>query len=85
MDSSQQEKGFYFLKKQYKTPTGKLNKNNPFGAREIYVLENAKEIRLYELYNSGTFYTFYLPIYEVISKSGDSFLYYYNGKIEIIG
>lgn len=86
LDRNQVKKGLDFLKNQYKTPTGKLRTNNPFGTREIFVLENADDIVLKDLYDAGNmFSTFYLPVYQVQSKGGDSFDYYYNGKVQIIG
>ena len=82
----QQDKGYEFLLGQWKSPTGKERKNNPFGYREQAILENYKEIKLSSLYNAGNAYTnFYLPLYTVYSKDGMGFEYYYNGEINITG
>lgn len=42
---------------------------------------------LYDLYDAGNmFRSFYIPVYEVVSKTGDNFIYHTNGgKLNIIG
>ena len=86
LTDSQNKKGKDFLLDQWKTPTGKERTNNPFGFRETSVLENFKEIRLVDFYNTSRAgqMNYYLPVYSV--ESDDSaFEYYYDGKINIIG
>jgi hypothetical protein len=82
----QGQKGYDFLLGQWKTPTGTERKNNPFGAREEYVLENFSHIVLKSLYNAGNCYhDYYMPLYEVVAKDESTFEYYYNGKVNIVG
>jgi len=79
-------KGYYFLLSQWKTPAGIERKNNPFGYREERILANFSTIELKSLYNNGNaHHDNYLPLYEVSSKDGDSFEYYYDGEINIVG
>lgn len=80
----QSAKGFAWLWNLYKTPLRKERKHNPFGYREMDILENYKGERF-------TFRGFYdtgnrrfqnlLPIYEI----GGMEYYVYNGEINIIG
>lgn len=82
----QSEKGHEFLLSKWQTPRGIERKNNPFGYREQEILKNFDRIELESLYNNGNAYIDnYLPLYEVISKDGSSFEYYYDGKINIVG
>lgn len=82
----QSEKGHEFLLSKWKTPTGAERKNNPFRYREQEILKNFGRIELKSLYNAGnTYIDNYLPLYEVISKDGGSFEYYYNGNVNIVG
>lgn len=83
----QNKKGYEFLMKQWKTGTGKEAKNNPFGYREQNILENFDRFTYCENYDSSRYgqNPFYLPVYRCYSKNGNSFEYYYNGKVNIIG
>jgi len=88
LTKDQQKKGIDWLISQYKTPAGKLKANTPFGYREVHVLENWDEVTLKDLYDSSRFgmNPYYLPLFEVSTKTGDSFEYYVNGgKINIVG
>jgi len=85
--SDQTQKGLNWLKNLYKSPAGKERKNNPFGYREIEVLEDEKA----HFYFNG-FYNismnrnrFFVPIY-ILCGAGTSFEYYVNSDgIQIIG
>lgn len=86
ISAQQTRKGLDFLLNQWKTPTGKERTQNPFGYREQNILENFSHFTLSGFYNAGNAYhDFYLPLYTVYSKSGNSFEYYYNGKVNVIG
>lgn len=82
LSDDQIAKGVKWLKNLYKTPAGKERKNNPFGAREINVLEGDNiKIDFCGLYDAGTYgFINYQPIYCVYSSNG-SFEYvpYCNG------
>ena len=81
----QGEKGINFLRNQYVTPKGKTRKNNPFGYREIEVLNSYKYFTFDGFYDAGNGYrSYYLPIYTCCGTEG-CFQYYYNGEINIIG
>lgn len=51
----QSAKGFAWLMNLYKTPTGKERKNNPFGYREMNILDNYKgeRFQFVGFYNNG--------------------------------
>lgn len=87
LDASQIQKGLVFLLNQWKTPTGQERKNNPFGYREQAILEDFRDLTLHGFYDASKYgqMSWYLPIYSCNSKSGNSFEYYYNGKVNIIG
>lgn len=82
----QTEKGIKFLLNLYKTPTGKIMKNNPFSDHQAKVLETFVEFAFvgFCLKING-FVSHYSPIYLVCGSDGD-FEYYYdlwNGTINI--
>jgi len=86
LSDTQQQKGIEFLMNQWKSPRGTERKNNPFGYREQEILENVDRLVLHSLYNAGNAYhDNYLPLYLCYSKDGDSFEYYYDGKVQIVG
>lgn len=79
----QSEKGFKWLYNLYKTPTGKERKNNPFGCREMDILDNYNGERLtfVGFYNAGNrYYSLHVPIYEL-----NGMVYYYDGELHIVG
>lgn len=82
LNDEQTAKGIKWLRNLYKTPAGKERKNNPFGAREISVLEGENiKIDLCGLYDTGSYgCRNYMPNYCVYSENG-SFEYvpYCNG------
>lgn len=82
LSDDQTAKGIKWLRNLYKTPAGKERKNNPFGAREISVLEGENiKIDLCGLYDRGCYgRRNYTPNYCVYSENG-SFEYvpYCNG------
>lgn len=86
LTEAQNKKGYDFLMKQRFTPTGKERLNNPFGYREQAILDNFSHFELKDWYNAGNAYMdYYLPLYECVSLDGNSFEYYYNGKVNIVG
>ena len=79
-------KGIEFLLNLYKTPTGKIMKNNPFSDHQAKVLETFVEFAFvgFCLKING-FVSHHFPIYLVRGSDGD-FEYYYdlgNGTINI--
>nr|DAG23115.1 MAG TPA: hypothetical protein [Caudoviricetes sp.] len=82
LNDEQMAKAIKWLRNLYKTPAGKERKNNPFGAREISVLEGENiKIALCGLYDTGSYgCSNYMPNYCVYSEKG-SFEYvpYCNG------
>jgi hypothetical protein len=73
----QAAKGYEWLLSKWKTPKGAERKHNPFGFRETSVLENFKGFRLVDFKDiSTTEMPFYVPVYEVESHDGNSFIYY---------
>lgn len=82
LSDDQTAKGINWLRNLYKTPTGKIRKSNPFGAREISVLESENiKIDLCGFYDAGRYgCQNYIPNYCVYSES-ESFEYvpYCNG------
>lgn len=87
LSPEQNKKGYDFLMGQWKTEKGKERVNNPFGYREQNILENFDRFTYCENYDSSRYgqNPFYLPVYRCYSKDGDSFEYYYDGKVNIIG
>lgn len=88
----QNEKGYNWLMDQWKTKSGAERKNNPFGYREQDALENFKEIRLIDFYDTANYYKteegfhFYVPYYRVLSKDGRGFEYeVHGGQVNILG
>jgi len=83
---SQTVKGLDWLKDQYQTPKGIERKNNPFGYREIEVLEDPEAHCYFRgFYSPSRYNNYFIPVY-LLCGAGTSFEYYVNGgKIEIIG
>ena len=82
VSEEQKEKGLKWLRNLYVSPTGKIRKNNPFGWREITILEcsNDKlEAYLTGFFSIGNFYKSYIPIYKY-TYGKNSFAYYVFGK-----
>lgn len=81
----QDKKGIEFLMNLWKSPTGKERKNSPFGYREEAILEGFTHFTLKGFYDARNYQrSYYLPLYEC-HGNGNSFEYYYNGKVNIIG
>jgi hypothetical protein len=83
VSNEQKEKGLKWLRNLYISPTGKIRKNNPFGWREITILEcsNDKlEAYLVGFFNIGNFYKLYIPMYRY-TDGKNSFAYYVTGKV----
>ena len=67
----QAAKGFNWLWNLYKSPIGKIRKNNPFCEYEIKKLENIMKEGLYQFqlvgfYNIGNYNSFYIPVYGLV-------------------
>lgn len=80
----QSAKGFAWLMDLYKTPTGKERKNNPFGYREMNILDNYKgeRFQFVGFHNEGyRWHDYYFPIYSLCGMK-----YYVNseGGIQIV-
>ena len=74
------EKGFNWLWNQYKTPFGKVRKNNPFGTWEISALEDFAGFELVDFIDAGNgFVRWFVPVYRVKSHLSGEFDYYMNG------
>ena len=80
------QQGINWLINLMKTPNGRERKNNPFGYREMNVVNNIEGINLIGSYNAGNkYFDFFVPLYEV-EGGDDAFQYYFaNGKINIVG
>lgn len=79
----QSAKGIAWLRNLYKTPTGKERKNNPFGYREIDIIDNyaGENFTFRGFYDAGRYgFHNYIPVYEVGGME-----YYNYGGIQIIG
>lgn len=81
----QSAKCFAWLMNLYKTPTGKERKDNPFGYREMNILDNYKgeRFQFVGFHNDGyRWHDYYLPIYSLCGMK-----YYVNseGSIKIVG
>lgn len=83
----QTKKGLDWLDDKRRTPTGKERLNNPFGQREEAILDNFDHFELKEFFDSGNqFVSFKIPLWEVVSKDGQSFEYHsQGGKVNITG
>lgn len=86
----QAQKGFDWLMNLYKTPTGAIRKNNPFGNREMDALDSGLKAFSYDgHFDAGDAYvSWYAPIYTFYGNNGLTFQYYYylgGGVINIIG
>ena len=81
----QTEKGFNWLWNLYKSPTGKIRKNNPFGNWEISALEDFAGFELVDFVDTGNgFVSWFVPVYRVKSHLSGEFDYYMeNGQIVI--
>ena len=79
----QSAKGFAWLKNLYKTPRGVERKNNPFGYREIDIIDNyaGENFTFKGFYDAGRYgFHNYVPVYELGGME-----YYVAGQIQIIG
>lgn len=67
-------KGLAWLKNKYKSPTGKVRKQNPFSAYDIEALEDFQHFALAGFENvSRNYCAFYVPIYRVQASCGKFF------------
>lgn len=87
LTDEQSQKGFEWLHNLWLTPIGAERKNNPFGYREQEALKDFDCCMLSGYWDAGnSYHSFYVPIYDVYSKTGYGFQYYVSGgQIHIIG
>lgn len=83
--NEQSEKGYKWLKNLYKTPRGVERKSNPFGYREMNILDtwdiDTDRATFQGLYDAGHYGLHnYVPVYEFGGME-----YYVCGGIQIIG
>jgi hypothetical protein len=83
LSDAQNKKGYDFLMGLRYTPTGKERSNSPYGYREENILDNFSHFTFCGFYSERG--TYYIRMYNCYSKDGNSFQYYYNGKMNIIG
>lgn len=86
LDEDQNKKGIDFLMNQYVTPNGKERQNNPFGYREEEILKGFTGFELAGFHDIARYgqRPFLVPLYNCCSAE-NSFQYYYDGKVQIIG
>lgn len=86
LSDEQNKKGYDFLMGLRFTPSGKERTNSPFGYREENILDNFSHFTFCGFYDAGNYsHSYYIRMYNCYSKDGNSFQYYYNGKMNIIG
>jgi hypothetical protein len=87
LDADQTKKGYDFLMNLWKSPTGKVRTNNPFGSREQRILDDFSHFEFGGFYDDGNSYrSNFIPIYIVHSKDGAAFEYIFRGgSLKIIG
>lgn len=72
----QTAKGLAWLKNLYKTPHGRIRKNNPFNQKQASVINKFRKFELVGFYDVGTFWRYYfVPIYRVWPTKGKHFSY----------
>lgn len=87
VDEEYSTKLYKWIYNLYKSPTGKIRKNNPFGYREFEILDNYKGERFdfVGFYDNGNRYrSFFLPLYRLCA-GGYSMEFYFDGKLNIVG
>ena len=88
LTKEQQQKGKEYLIDQWKTPNGVERKNNPMRYREQEILTNFDRIELKEYHDISRYgqKSYYVPLYQVYSKDGDSMEYYVDSNgVNIVG
>lgn len=81
----QTDKGYKWLMDQWKTPKGKVRKNNPFGYREQEILNTFKYFTFEGFYDVGSFhFSHYEPLYTVVGDKGAFTYYVFSGETNII-
>lgn len=98
ISEEQTQKGYAYLMDQYKSPRGIERKNNPFGIREMNMLDTGLFDKPLPSEENGRFYykghydlsnmyhKFYVPLYQFVDKEGFSFEYYVSGgRVNIVG
>lgn len=79
----QSEKAYKWLKNLYVTPNGKERKNNPFGYREMNIINtwNGEKAEFKGFYDAGRYgFHNYVPVYYL-----NGMVYYVCGGIHIVG
>ena len=82
LTQEQQDKGKAWLLDKWKSPTGKVRENSPYGYREEKILSENHELRLKDFYDDARGdYHYYSPYYEI----GGMEYYVKGGEIQILG
>lgn len=83
VDDEYSAKLYKWIYNLYKTPTGKVRKNSPFGYREIEILDNYEGERFdfVGFHDKGNLrFSSYIPLYSLCGMD-----FYFDGKLNIIG
>lgn len=77
LDTAHVEQGYKWLMNLYRSPTGKIRKNNPFDEHQIQALESFKTIELVGFHAVRYLFevcVFYAPLYRVCPNSFDYYV-----------
>jgi len=87
LSADQSKKGLKWLKNLWKSPTGKVRSNSPFGYREEAIIADPKAtMYLKGFYDAGNAsHSFWVPLYEVGGDNTTMEYYVSGGKINIVG
>ena len=86
LTQDQENKGILYLRNLYQTPKGAERKNNPFGYREIAILNNFTGFELAGTYDAGNYNnSYHVPLYNVCSPDNCFQYYMAGGTIHIVG
>lgn len=80
------DQGIKYLMGRWKTPKGVERKNNPFGYREVDILEDFSHFEFAGTYDTGNrYFSYNVPLWNVVANHGGSFQYYMKGgEIHIV-
>ena len=82
----QNKKGIDYLRNLWKSPTGKVRTNNPFGYREQETLDTFEYFELRGFYDAGNYNNkFYVPLYNCVGADSSFEYAFYGGKVNILG
>lgn len=87
LSKDQTEKGLKYLRNLWKSPTGKVRSNSPFGYREEAIIGDSKAtMYLRGFYDAGNAsHKFWVPLYQVAGDNTSMEYYVSGGKIHIVG